>query len=189
MLNEIENCQKCDICKLQKPLIEKGIEKADVMWIGLSATLSNQKSFRPLSPDTPTGKIISMIEDKCLCNGNDISFYHTNAVKCTPYDEKTSRLRYPNNLEMGNCFQYLADEIHIISPTLVFLLGIKVSGFIAGKLGISFGKITNYGYRTVTYDGIQYIPIHHPSYINIYKRGEIKEYTDAVTDMILKHCQ
>lgn len=39
-MNEIKNCKQCNLCKNQKPLIEKN-KKSDIMWVGLSA----KKSF------------------------------------------------------------------------------------------------------------------------------------------------
>ena len=57
-LEKIENCNKCNLCKNQKPLLDNKTD-CDVMWVGLSAKkVSNVIESIPLSNDTNSGKFI-----------------------------------------------------------------------------------------------------------------------------------
>ena len=72
----------------------------------------------PLSPFTKTGTLISQIEEPFR---NDIPFYKTNVVKCLPL--MNDKIRYPLKHEMEKCYPNLVDEIAILNPSVIFLLG------------------------------------------------------------------
>lgn len=166
-VKEIVGCEKCDLYKNQKPLLDKEI-KCDVMWVGLSAKrVADIKLNYPLENNTISGKLIEEIENR----RTNLKFYKTNLVKCLPLD-KCNKLRYPHKDEMCCCIENLLVEIDSLKPKLIFLLGNIVSDF-----------VTKYVNENSYKGNIKFIKIEHPSYISIYKKKQKEKYIEKV----LKH--
>lgn len=178
MIEQIRKCQKCSLCINQKPLLD--VEKeCQVFWVGLSAKKMLSDIDLPLSPETNTGMIIHKIEQAC----EGIITYKTNLVKCLPLTEQ-QKLRYPNRKEIDCCYEHLLSEIHTMSPKIVFLLGQKVYSSVAKKMKIKFEKWNDFEYHYKEIDGVYYVPIHHPSYIYVYKRKRVKDYINSIEKII-----
>ena len=96
------------------------------------------------------------------------------------------KLRYPNAKEIDCCFDNLLNEIKTMNPKIVFLLGEKVYSSIAKKMKVKFEKWNDFEYHYKNINGIYYVPIHHPSYIYVYKRKRIQDYVDGVHNIIKK---
>ena len=179
MIEQIRECKKCSLCFNQKPLMD--IEKkCKIFWVGLSAKKANTDTDIPLSSETNTGMLIKRIEETYE---DIISCYKTNLVKCLPLTEQ-NKLRYPTAKEIDCCFENLLTEIKAMNPQIVFLLGEKVYTSIAKKMQVKFEKWNDFEYQYKMIDGIYYVPIHHPSYIYIYKRKWIQEYINGVHNII-----
>ena len=178
MLEQIRKCQKCGLCFNQKPLLDNE-KKCQVFWVGLSAKKTISDFEIPLSPDTNTGMLIQKIENVL----DEVTTYKTNLVKCVPLNE-AQKLRYPNKKEIDSCFVNLQKEIEELSPKIVFLLGEKVYSSVGKHLNIEFDKWDNFDYFYKEYDGAYYIPVHHPSYIYVYKRKRIDEYIKIIENII-----
>lgn len=178
MIEQIRKCQKCSLCFNQKPLLD--VEKeCQVFWVGLSAKKMLSDMELPLSPETNTGMVIHKIEQTC----EGVIAYKTNLVKCLPLTEQ-QKLRYPNRKEINCCYEHLLNEIHTMSPKIVFLLGEKVYSSVAKKMKIEFEKWNDFEYHYKELDGIYYVPIHHPSYIYVYKRKRLQDYIDSIEKII-----
>ncbi len=170
----ITNCTRCTLCKNQKPLLDNE-RKVDVMWVGISAKrIKNIETETPLQADTNTGRLVADIEAECP----DLQFYKTNLVKCLPLDEG-GKLRHPSSFECSLCYPNLLEEIQRVRPQVIFLLGGKVTKFIMGKIGIKVLKLS-YDYEAFQHNNKWYVPIHHPSYISIYRRKEKDVYIQSV---------
>lgn len=104
-------------------------------------------------------------------------------VKCLPLTEE-QKLRYPNKKEIDSCYEHLAEEIQELSPKIVFLLGGKVSSAVEKHLKINFEKWDEFKYHYKKINGVYYVPIHHPSYIYVYRRKRIDEYINEVERII-----
>lgn len=104
MIEQIRKCQKCGLCKNQKPLLDiENIEKnCQVFWVGLSAKKISSDTKSPLSPETNTGMVIHKIEEMY----EDVSTYKTNLVKCLPLTNQ-KKIRYPNQKEIDSCLENL----------------------------------------------------------------------------------
>ncbi|MBV9962452.1 MAG: hypothetical protein JO072_09410 [Parafilimonas sp.] len=171
-----KKCKACGLYLNQLPLFDN-YKQSQIFWLGLSAVqVDDVKTTKPLSPETASGSLISMIEKPYL---QQLQFYKTNLVKCLPL--KNEKIRYPIQNEMEKCFPNLELEINELKPTVIFLLGKQVSNFIAKKYSFELGALDkNFKYKSFLVDGITFIPIHHPSYIVIYKRKQIKKYISQV---------
>jgi DNA polymerase len=180
VLDKIKKCKKCNLCKNQKPLLDNHFA-ADIMWVGLSAKLVNDVDTDiPLAIDTNSGKLISAIEANC----DGFTFYKTNLVKCLPVDVN-DKLRYPTKKEIDLCIGNLMMEIDDIQPKIVFLLGNKVSKAVESKLGLKFSGLNEYNYKIYEKDGTVYVPVHHPSYISVYKRKFCVQYYSGIKNVII----
>jgi len=179
MLENVRECTKCKLCCNQKPLMDK-CTNCQVLWVGLSAKKATCDDETPLSKSTNSGAIIHRIEETL----EGVSTYKTNLVKCLPLDDR-QKLRYPNRQEIENCFCNLEEEIHTLGPKIVFLLGEKVYSSVAKKYRLPFERLDGFNYRYVERNGVYYIPIHHPSYIHVYKRKQVDSYIQSLHDIIL----
>ena len=178
MVEQIRKCQKCSLCQNQKPLLDSE-KKCHIFWVGLSAKKMESGSAIPLSPETNSGMLIQKIEQMYA----EIVTYKTNLVKCLPLTEQ-QKLRYPNRKEIDCCFENLVSEIHTMSPRIVFLLGEKVYSTVGRHFKIQFDKWDEFDYRYKEHDGIYFVPIHHPSYIYVYKRKSMNAYIKSVEKII-----
>lgn len=158
--------------------------QSDVFWVGLSAVAFSEEEDRvPLSPKTRSGALIAEIE-----NGfrDQRFFYKTNLVKCLPLKE--NKIRYPIAKEMEKCFPNLRLEIDDLGPSIVFLLGKQVASFVLSKIGVTdFSLDEDFSYKGFKEGGIIYVPIHHPSYVLIYKRKNVERYIAQIRSVIEKN--
>ena len=180
MIKEIMNCNKCNMCNNQIPLLDK-VEECDVMWVGLSAKLvDNVLDEIPLSATTRSGKLISEMESEV----QGCKFYKTNIVKCLPLNNN-GKLRYPTKKEMDLCIVNLKREIEILKPKIIILLGNNVIQSVEKSMKVTFDKFNDYEYKLYKHGEYSFMPIHHPSYISVYKRKNKETYIDAVKDLII----
>ena len=151
------------------------------MWVGLSAVkVDDIDKETPLSNLTNSGKLISEVEQL----NREVDFYKTNLVKCLPI--QSDKIRYPNKEEMRACYNNLECEVNDFKPKIVFLLGKLVADFVAkDKFDVSFAD--NFKYQPVEVDGTLYVPIHHPSYILVYKRKKVNSYMKGISKVIGKY--
>lgn len=182
VLSEIAICTACSLCKNQRPLLDTP-RPAKVFWVGLSAVkVQDVETTRPLAPDTRSGKLIEDIEAQF---GN-MSFYRTNLVKCFP--ESDGKIRYPRRSEMGCCLPNLVKEVEVMAPRVIFLLGKQVAGYILKQLGTpEFSLDSDFDYTAHAIDDVVYVPVHHPSYVLVYKRRHVPSYIDHISKAIREH--
>ena len=174
--NKTKACKACGLYLNQRPLFDKK-KQASVFWVGLSAVQINaDEDGQPLAPGTRSGALIESIELPFL---NDVSFYRTNLVKCLPL--KNDKIRYPMSHEMEKCYPNLNDELEEMNPSLVFLLGKQVATFVMKQLGVENIQLDeSFNFDTFKINNIIYIPVHHPSYVLVYKRKFLAEYVSGI---------
>lgn len=170
MFETIMKCSRCGLCQHQAPLLDDAMS-CQVFWVGLSAKKRTAEDEKPLAPSTNSGSILCSVEERC----DGIGMYRTNLVKCLPLDD-AGKLRYPNKREIDLCLPNLRSEINELSPQIVFLLGGKVIDAISRSYSLSFGKWNEFDYAVTKQNNTYFVPIHHPSYIYVYKRKRIDEY-------------
>lgn len=175
-LQSIRECTACDLHKNQPPTVDIR-NSADVFWLGISSKIGISA---PLDKTTLSGSLVADVEAQMP----DVDFYSTNLVKCAPLNS-AGKLRYPSSAEVHACSANFTTELEALDPRIVFLLGGIVAKKVLGNLGIKpEGLDSEFKYKTFEYEGITYVPIHHPSYIARFKRGEIQDYKDAAIRLI-----
>lgn len=169
-------CKACGLYLNQLPVFDVA-NKSHIFWVGLSAVQFDESIERlPLSPNTKSGALINEIEKPLREN---VSFYKTNIVKCLPL--KDGKIRYPLEHEMEKCFPNFEHEINELSPSIVFLLGKQVATFVLKKMGIDdFILSDDFKYDVFEFGETLFIPVHHPSFILVYKRKFLNKYTSAL---------
>lgn len=151
------------------------------MFVGLSS----KPGTAVLCPTTNSGKLISEIEERI---SESFSVYKTNLVKCAPLDEH-GKLRYPTLAEMKACLPRLITEIEHFQPRVIVPLGGQVTKFMMNTLMSDQrfdGFSDDFRYRTFSFNSGMLLPVHHPSYIWVYKRKRISQYIGAVGDQLLE---
>lgn len=64
------------------------------------------------------------------------------------------------------------------------MLGEKVYSSVEKHFNIEFDKWDEFNYSYKEHEGIYYVPIHHPSYIYVYKRKKIEQYVDSIEKLV-----
>jgi len=163
----------------QEKKIEQRPIAPQVMWIGLSAKPKGSECEMALSPATKSGQLIQMVETNC----EGITTHKTNLVNFAPLDEH-NKLRYPSTKEIDQCFPVLKKEIDLLDPKIVFLLGDIVTKAISRHMNLPFENWEGYDYKYLEIEGTFFVPIHHPSYIYVYKRKEVNDYVGNISKLI-----
>jgi len=173
---KIRPCKACGLYLNQLPALDNS-KNPNIFWVGLSAVQFNDEDEKiPLTPNTRSGALIEKIEEPLR---DDVTFYKTNLVKCLPL--KDGKIRYPIENEMEKCFPNFEYELDILKPKFVFLLGKQVAAFVMNKLGIRNINLSElFEYETFEINGTLFIPIHHPSFILVYKRKFIPKYINSI---------
>jgi uracil-DNA glycosylase len=165
-------CKACGLYLNQLPVLDF-LKHSHVFWVGLSAVQFDEGiEHLPLSPSTRTGALINTIEETLK---SEISFYKTNLVKCVPLKDD-GKIRYP-----------IEHEMDALNPSVVFLLGKQVANFVMKKKGIKEIELSdNFKYKSFEINGVSFVPIHHPSYILVYKRKLLSSYIKNVQKICMK---
>jgi uracil-DNA glycosylase len=160
------------------------LKHSHIFWVGLSAVQFDEGvEHLPLSPTTRTGALINTIEKPLV---ESISFYKTNLVKCVPLKEN-GKIRYPIEHEMTKCFPNFQFELDTLSPSVVFLLGKQVSSFVMKQMGIKDVCLPdNFRYKPIEISNTFFVPVHHPSFMLVYKRKYLSTYIRNIQKICTK---
>ena len=154
-LEELEkNCNGCTKCKLcqhrTKIVFGVGNKNADIMMIGEGPGADEDAQGEPF-----VGKAGKLMNEAFRGIGiNRDNLYITNVVKCRPPQN-----RDPEKDEIESCKQYLENQIQIIKPKLIVLLGkIALQSILGEEHSITRDRGT-----FIEKDGITYLPMWHPA--------------------------
>jgi uracil-DNA glycosylase len=177
-------CKSCGLYLNQLPVLDF-LKNSNIFWVGLSAVQFDEGvEHLPLSPTTRSGALINTIENTL---NHEISFYKTNLVKCVPLKDD-GKIRYPIEKEMEKCFPNFQFELDALNPSVVFLLGKQVATFMMKKIGVTdFALDENFKYETYFINNTLFVPVHHPSYILVYKRKSIKNYIKNIQSICIEN--
>ena len=150
------------------------------MWVGIS----DKPSTEPLATSTATGKVVAEIERELT----GLSFHRTNLVKYAPLDD-TGKLRYPTTEEMAQGADLLLQEVAELQPRIVVTLGAAVSKVVVERVSLR-GRFTGLGnsfsYAPCAGGRFFVLPVHHPSFILVYRRKRLHSYIASICKWILE---
>ena len=160
-LKEIgSHCNTCQRCPLGESRIRAAIGRgnphAPIMLIGEAPGARENETGKPFVG--PAGKLLEtmLIKAGISTRGELANAYLSNVIKCRPPGNRT-----PSATEITACRGYLLEQIRLVDPKIIVLVGATaVRGLLGDKRGITQirGSWRHWGGRTV-------IPIFHPSYL------------------------
>lgn len=154
-LNEIEDavksCNKCKLCSTRtNTVFGVGNENADIMFIGEGPGADEDREGEPF-----VGKAGKLMNQAFLGLGIfREKVYIANIVKCRPPNN-----RNPEKDEAEACLNYLRNQVVLIKPKIVVLLG---SVALKNILGENYGITASRG-KWIEKKGIMYMPTFHPA--------------------------
>ena len=151
-LNDV--VKKCTNCKLAgnrtNTVFGVGNPKADIMFIGEGPGADEDKEGEPF-----VGKAGKLMNQAFLGIGiKRDSIYIANIVKCRPPNNRNPELD-----EVNSCLNYLRNQVMLIKPKIIVLLG-RVA--LQNVLGKEY-KITSSRGKWIEKKGIMYLPTFHPA--------------------------
>jgi len=143
-------CTKCDLCKTRTNAVPgKGNFQSDVIFVGEAPGRNEDKNGEPFIGEA--GKKLSIALEEAGISRDDV--YITNIVKCRPPNN-----RVPSTSERNTCQEYLKQEISIIKPKLICILGNTAFNSILGG-----SEITKFRGKVVRKDNLLYFLTIHPA--------------------------
>ena len=147
----MNNCQKCKLCKNRKNIVfGVGNPDAEIMFIGEGPGADEDEQGEPFVGKA--GQLMNKAFDVVGIKREQV--YIANIVKCRPPQN-----RDPAEDETIACINYLRNQVMIIKPKIIVLLGRIALQNILGKEY----KITASRGKWVEKKGIMYMPTWHPA--------------------------
>ena len=164
-----KQCKKCRLCQTRNNVVfGTGNKQADVMFIGEGPGADEDIQGEPFVGKA--GKLMNMAFDAIGLKRDDV--YIANIVKCRPPSN-----RNPEDDEAVACLNYLRNQVILVKPKIIVLLG---SVALKNILGKEYGITASRG-KWVEKKGILYLPTWHPAAL---LRDEIKK-IDFIKDLKL----
>jgi len=143
-------CTKCELCKTRTNAVPgKGNFQSDVIFVGEAPGRNEDKHGEPFVG--VAGKKLSIALEEAGISRDEV--YITNIVKCRPPNN-----RVPNTSERNTCQEYLKEEISIIKPKIICILGNTAFNSILGG-----SEITKFRGKVVRKDNQLYFLTIHPA--------------------------
>lgn len=147
----ILECKKCRLCTNRTNIVfGQGNKKARLMFIGEGPGADEDKQGIPFVGKA--GQLMNNAFQALEINREDV--YIANIVKCRPPSN-----RVPEDDEAQTCLNYLRNQVILIKPKIIVLLG---STALKNILGKKYG-ITAVRGNWMEKNGIKYMPTWHPA--------------------------
>ena len=166
---ETKQCKKCKLCQTRTNVVFGiGDKQADLMFIGEGPGADEDMQGEPFVGKA--GKLMNMAFEIIGLKREDV--YIANVVKCRPPSN-----RNPEDDEAMACLNYLRNQVILVKPKIIVLLG---SVALKNILGKEYGITSSRG-KWVEKKGILYMPTWHPAAL---LRDETKK-IDFINDLKL----
>lgn len=147
----VKNCRKCRLCEKRNNVVfGVGNKNADIMFIGEGPGADEDMQGEPFVGKA--GKLMNMAFKMLGINREEV--YIANIVKCRPPQN-----RNPQDDEAEACLNYLRNQVILVKPKIIVLLGNVALKNILGK---EYGITASRG-KWVEKKGILYMPTWHPA--------------------------
>ncbi len=149
--NSLIECKKCKLCTNRTNIVfGTGNRKASIMFIGEGPGADEDLQGEPFVGKA--GKLMNMAFDTLGIDRKEV--YIANIVKCRPPGN-----RNPEQDEATACLNYLRNQVILVKPKIIVLLG---SVALKNILGQEYGITASRG-KWIEKRGIWYMPTWHPS--------------------------
>ncbi len=150
--NEILNCDKCGLAETRNHVIfGEGNLHAPILIIGEAPGRDEDMIGRPFVG--PSGQLLDKILHACGFNRHQHVFI-SNIIKCRPPGN-----RVPSPEEIQICKPYLLQQINLIDPKILILLGATA---LKSMIGPEM-RITRVRGTWINYEHRLAMPVYHPS--------------------------
>lgn len=167
--NSIKGCRKCKLGSTRQNIVfGTGDKNAEIMFIGEGPGADEDSQGEPFVGKA--GKLMNMAFDALGIERDKV--YIANIVKCRPPGN-----RNPEEDESMACLNYLRNQVMLVKPKIIVLLG---SIALKNILGKEYGITASRG-KWVEKKGILYMPTWHPAAL---LRDETKK-IDFIKDLQL----
>lgn len=167
--NGIQKCNKCKLCNNRTNIVlGVGNKDAKIMFIGEGPGADEDIQGIPFVGKA--GKLMNMAFEIIGLDRNKV--YIANIVKCRPPSN-----RNPQDDEAMACLNYLRNQVILVKPKIIVLLG---SVALKNILGKEYGITASRG-KWIEKKGILYMPTWHPAAL---LRDETKK-IDFIKDLKL----
>lgn len=148
---EVKKCIKCKLCQNRNNTVfGVGNENADIMFIGEGPGADEDREGEPF-----VGKAGKLMNQAFIGLGiSREKVYIANIVKCRPPNN-----RNPEKEEANACLDYLRNQVMLIKPKIIVLLG---NVALKNILGENYGITASRG-KWIDKKGILYMPTFHPA--------------------------
>ena len=149
--NSIKGCNKCKLCNSRNNIVFGiGNKNAKIMFIGEGPGADEDAQGIPFVGKA--GKLMNKAFEGIGLKRDDV--YIANIVKCRPPQN-----RNPEKDEVEACINYLRNQVMIVKPKIIVLLG---SVALKNILGEEY-SITKIRGNWIERKGIWYMPTFHPA--------------------------
>ena len=147
----IKGCNKCKLCKTRQNIVfGTGNKHAKLMFIGEGPGADEDRLGEPFVGRA--GKLMNLAFETLGIDRKEV--YIANVVKCRPPGN-----RNPEEDEAMACLNYLRNQVILVQPEIIVLLGNVALKNILGK---EYGITASRG-KWVEKKGIKYMPTWHPA--------------------------
>jgi uracil-DNA glycosylase family 4 len=155
---QIKVCTRCPLCESRCEAVPgDGKYTAKVLIVGEAPGKEEDESGHPFVG--ATGRFLNHVLEGTGLERSD--FFITNTVKCRPPKNRT-----PKKLEVDTCTSnYLFEQIELVNPRLVMLLGT-----VAAKTVLGVKSINEARGKVIEQDGRKFIVGYHPA-ARFYREG------------------
>ena len=149
--NSIVDCKKCRLCENRTNIVfGQGNRNADVMFIGEGPGADEDIQGLPFVGKA--GKLMNCALEGLGIKREDV--YIANIVKCRPPSN-----RNPEDDEAETCLDYLRNQVILVKPKIIVLLGsIALKNILGKELSITASRG-----KWIEKKGIYYMPTWHPA--------------------------
>ena len=167
--NNVIKCTKCELCKTRANSVPgKGNFQSDVIFVGEAPGRNEDKQGEPFVG--VAGRKLEAALDGAGISRDTV--YITNVVKCRPPNN-----RVPSTAERDTCQEYLKEEISIIKPKIICILGNTAFNSILGG-----SEITKYRGKIMRKENQLYFITIHPA-ATIYNQKLIGVLNDDIVKL------
>ena len=147
----IQDCKKCKLCQNRSNIVfGVGNKQADLMFIGEGPGADEDRLGEPFVGKA--GQLMNKAFEALEINRNDV--YIANIVKCRPPSN-----RNPEQDEAEACLNYLRNQVLLVQPKIIVLLG---SVALKNILGKEYAITSSRG-KWIQKKDIWYMPTFHPA--------------------------
>ena len=147
----IKGCNRCKLYKTRQNIVfGTGNKNARVMFIGEGPGADEDRQGEPFVGRA--GKLMNLAFETLGIDRNEV--YIANVIKCRPPSN-----RNPENDEAIACLNYLRNQVILVKPEIIVLLG---SVALKNILGQEYGITASRG-KWFEKKGIKYMPTWHPA--------------------------